>query len=194
MTSERERRRTLALALALSAGIHALAAMTLDLSPGPWQPGLAPALRLTLRPLPSAIGEAHAEGTVNARDATSGIAGERARPGSSVPLVPRYYRNREVDVQAVPTSSAPLVYPELAYVSKLQGTVRARIFISEEGVVESVQVVDAKPRRGVFEDAALEALRQVRYRPAEIGGARVKSQKLIEVKFNPYDEERPGVD
>jgi TonB family protein len=72
--------------------------------------------------------------------------------------------------------------------------VRARVFISEDGVVESVQVVDVKPRRGVFEEAALEALRQVRYTPAEIGGNRVKSQKLIEVKFNPYDEERSAVD
>jgi protein TonB len=111
-----------------------------------------------------------------------------------VPLVPRYYRSREVHVQAVPVSSAPLVYPELAYVSKLRGTVRARVFISEEGVVESVQVVEAKPRRGVFEAAALEALRQVRYQPAEIAGVRVKSQKLIEVKFNPYEDEGSAVD
>jgi protein TonB len=106
-----------------------------------------------------------------------------------VPLVPRYYRNSEVDIQAVPLSNGPLVYPELAYLSRLHGMVRARIFISEEGAVESVQVVDAQPRRGIFEEAALEALRQVRYKPAEIGGARVKSQKLIEVKFNPYEDD-----
>jgi protein TonB len=108
--------------------------------------------------------------------------------------VPRYYRSREVDVQAVPVSSGPLVYPELAYVSKLRGTVRARVFISEEGVVESVQIVHSQPRRGIFDDAALQALRQVRYKPAEIGGAPVKAQKLIEVKFNPYDEDLSAID
>ena len=107
-----------------------------------------------------------------------------------MPLVPRYYRSREVDAQAVPVSSGPLVYPELAYLSKLHGAVRARVFISEEGVVDSVQVIDAKPRRGIFEEAALEALRQVRYKPAELGGVRVKSQKLIEVKFNPYEDSK----
>lgn len=111
-----------------------------------------------------------------------------------MPLAPRYYRSREVDVQAVPVSSAPLVYPELAYVSKLRGSVRARVFISDDGVVESVRVLEAKPRRGVFEEAALEALRQVRYKPAEIGGVRVKSQKLIEVKFNPNEDEGSTVD
>lgn len=168
--------------------------MSFDLSPGPWQPGLAPALRLSLRSLPSAIGEARSENSAAPASASPGIAGERAQTGSSVPLVPRYYRSREVDVQAVPVSSGPLVYPELAYISKLHGSVRARVFISEDGIVESVQVVDAKPRRGIFEEAALEALRQVRYKPAEIRGSRVKSQKLIEVKFNPYDQERSAVD
>jgi TonB family protein len=111
-----------------------------------------------------------------------------------VPLVPRYYRNREVDVQALPVSSGPLVYPELAYVSKLRGTVRARVFISESGVVESVQIVEVQPRRGIFEEAALTALRQVRYKPAEIRGTPVRSQKMIEVKFDPYEEERSAVD
>jgi TonB family protein len=169
--------------------------MSFDLSPGPWQAGLAPALRLSLRSLPSAIGDAHSETPAAPATASrGGIAGERAQLGSSVPLVPRYYRSREVDVQAVPVSSGPLVYPELAYISKLRGSVRARVFISEDGVVESVQIVAAKPRRGIFEEAALEALRQVRYKPAEIRGSRVKSQKLIEVKFDPYDEGRSAVD
>jgi protein TonB len=167
--------------------------MSFDLSPGPWQPGVAPALRLSLHSLPSEIGDARSERSAAPATASRGVAGERAQAGSSVPLVPRYYRSREVDVQAVPVSNGPLVYPELAYLSKLRGTVRARVFISEDGVVESVQVVDVKPRSGIFEEAALEALRQVRYKPAEIGGARVKSQKLIEVNFNPYDEERSAV-
>jgi TonB family protein len=168
--------------------------MSFDLSPGPWQAGLAPALRLSLRSLPSAIGDARSETPAAPATTSRGIAGERAQLGSSVPLVPRYYRSREVDVQAVPVSSGPLVYPELAYISKLRGSVRARVFISEDGVVESVQIVAAKPRRGIFEEAALEALRQVRYKPAEIRGSPVKSQKLIEVKFDPYDEGRSAVD
>ena len=86
-------------------------------------------------------------------------------------------------------STGPLIYPEIAYLSKLEGGVRARVFISETGVVDSVEIIAARPRRGIFEEAALEALRQVRYKPAEISGERVKSQKLIEVKFNPRADE-----
>jgi len=176
----------------LSAGLHALVMLTFDLSPGPWRPGVQPALQLALRLMP-AEGEKAAPAPAPAPAAAekSGIAASRAQAGSSMPLVPRYYRNNEVDRQAVPVSSAPLVYPELAYLSRLEGTVRARIYIDEEGVVESVEIVEAWPRRGVFDDAALEALRQVRYQPAEIRGQPVKSQKLIEVKFNPRDDEPP---
>jgi len=168
--------------------------MSFDLSPGPWRVGVAPALQLSLQPVPSAIGDALAGSPDRPSSAARGISGARAEDGSSVPLVPRYYRSREVDVQAVPVSSGPLVYPELAYLSKLRGMVRARVFISEEGVVESVQIVHAHPRRGIFEEAALEALRQVRYKPAEIGGAPVKAQKLIEVKFDPYEDDRSAID
>jgi hypothetical protein len=33
----------------------------------------------------------------------------------------------------------------------------------------------------------------VRYRPAVLAGQAVKSQKLIEVKFNPYEDESAPV-
>ena len=102
-----------------------------------------------------------------------------------MPLAERYYRNSEVDVQAEPLVQGPLILPEQAYLSKLAGTVRARVYIDEHGTVVSVDIVHAGPVRGVFEEAALEALAQVRYRPAILAGQAVKSQKLIEVKFDP---------
>jgi TonB family protein len=70
----------------------------------------------------------------------------------------------------------------------LHGTVKARVFISEEGAVESVYILEVKPVSGIFEEAALEALRQVVYAPARIAGQPVKAQKVIEVTFNPYEE------
>jgi TonB family protein len=168
--------------------------MTLDLSPGSWRHGIAPALKVEFRSIPPEAGQLGAQPASPAREKRRGIHASRTQEGSSVPLAPRYYRNSEVDAQAIPLSTGPLIYPELAYLSKLEGSVRARVFISEEGVVESVEVLEARPRSGIFEDAALEALSQVRYKPAEISGARVKSQKLIEVKFNPRGDEPPPAD
>jgi TonB family protein len=129
-----------------------------------------------LRPAPGTLGIAEA-------------AAAEAQGGASVPMAERYYRNSEVDEQAMPIVQGPLIFPEQAYVSKLAGTVRARVYIDERGNVVSVKIVQAEPVRGVFEDAALEALAQVRYRPALLAGQPVKSQKLIEVTFNPYEEQ-----
>lgn len=193
--AERERRKNIALALALSAGVHAIAMLTLDLSPGPWRHGVAPALRVALKNIPLDMGEKDQRSiSAKAEKMEPGIAGSAAQAGSSLPLAPRYFRNNEVDVQAVPVSRGPLVFPELAFLSKLPGTVRARVYIGEDGSVESIQIVSVRPREGIFEEAALEALRQVRYKPAEIAGQPVKSQKLIEVKFNPYEDRDPAAD
>ena len=171
--------------------------LTLDLSPGPWRHGVAPALRVALKVVPdsgSGLTEM-AQPERHAPDRESvGVAGQKTQAGSSLPLAPRYYRNNEVDIQAVVVSRGPLVFPELAFLSKLPGTVRARVYIGEDGSVESIQVVSVRPREGIFEEAALEALRQVRYKPAEIAGQPVKSQKLIEVKFNPYEDRDPAAD
>jgi TonB family protein len=167
--------------------------MTLDLSPGPWRHGAAPAFHVTLKNIPFEMGERDQQ-PISSRAETkaAGIPGRAAQAGSSVPLAPRYYRNSEVDIQAVPVSRGPLVFPELAFLSKLSGTVKARVYIGEDGAVESIQVVEVRPRKGIFEEAALEALRQVRYKPAEIAGQPVKSQKLVEVKFNPYEDRDPA--
>jgi hypothetical protein len=54
--------------------------------------------------------------------------------------------------------------------------------------VDSVQIVEVRPRSGVFEAAAIDALRQIRYKPAELAGRAVKSQKVVEVTFNPRDD------
>ncbi len=165
---------------------------SLDLSPGPWRHGVTPALRVTLTAFHGDFGDAPPVTAAAPAQQRPGIAASRAQEGSSLPLAPRYYRNSEVDTQAVPVSRGPLIYPELAFVSKLEGTVRARVFISEEGVVESIAIVEVRPRHGTFEEAAREALRQVRYKPAEIAGERVKSQKLIEVIFNPREDRDPA--
>jgi len=39
--------------------------------------------------------------------------------------------------------------------------------------------------RGLFERPALDALRRMHYRPASIGGRAVRSQKVVEVVFDP---------
>lgn len=196
-----EGERTLALALALSAGLHLIVMLTLSLAPGGWRHGFQPALRVVLKEPPMALPEsmptAPAAAIAPVPEAPEkkpenvqgkGHSAPVASPGASLPIAERYYRSSEVDEPAVPLERGPLVFPEDAYVWKLAGLVRARVYIGAGGEVESVYIEEVQPRTGIFEQAALEALRQVRYRPAMIAGAAVKSQKLIEVKFDPYEE------
>ena len=161
--------------------------MTLDLVPGAWRHGLQPALKVHLQSASAELGYGD-QATAERRAppiAANGLDATRSQAGSSMPLAERYYRNSEVDVQAEPLVQGPLILPEQVYLSKLAGTVRARVYIDEHGTVISVDIVHARPVRGMFEEAALEALSQVRYRPAILAGQPVKSQKLIEVKFDP---------
>ena len=159
--------------------------MTLDLVPGAWRRGLQPALKVHLRSAAAELGYGdQAERAWPAMPA-SGLDAASTQARSSMPLAERYYRNSEVDVQAEPLVHGPLILPEQVYLSKVAGTIRARVYIDEQGTVVSVDIVHAHPVRGVFEEAALEALSQVRYRPAILAGQAVKSQKLIEVKFAP---------
>ena len=101
------------------------------------------------------------------------------------PAPKRYLKSSEVDERATPLEMAALVYPEVAYMNRLRGTVRMRIFISSDGRVERTEVVEATPR-GHFEKAAVEAVERTRFRPARKDGRPVPSQKLIEVEFDPY--------
>ena len=125
------------------------------------------------------------------RDATP-----RVKSASAVgPRSPskRYLGSSEVDERAVPLEMAALLYPERAYVNRIRGSVRLRIFISADGRVDKAEVVEAYPK-GHFEEAAIDAVQRTSFTAARKNGRAVPSQKLIEVEFDPYGptpEERP---
>ena len=98
----------------------------------------------------------------------------------------RYYLSSEVDVRAEPIGETNLVYPQLAYQQRLPGKVTVSILISQRGSVDEVSVVKAEPP-GIFEQAALNAVRELKFSPALRGGRAVKSKKLVEVEFDPYE-------
>ena len=97
-----------------------------------------------------------------------------------------YYAARELDVLAQPLNEVDLVYPQLAYQMRTRGKVTLRILINERGGIDRVSVLDSEPR-GTFEEAALTAIWAVQFSPAKKNGRSVKSQKTIEVTFDPYE-------
>lgn len=98
----------------------------------------------------------------------------------------RYLLSSEVDVRAMPVNMPVLVYPEKAQLMRIDGLVKLKIFIGASGRIDAVDIVETRPP-GVFEEAALNALLATSFTPARKNGRDVKSQKLIEIKFDPYE-------
>jgi periplasmic protein TonB len=71
-------------------------------------------------------------------------------------------------------------YPILALETKMQGTVVLQAIISREGRITSLEVVSGSP---LFVQAALDAVRQWRYRPTLLTGEPVEVETTITVMF-----------
>jgi len=72
------------------------------------------------------------------------------------------------------------LYPMIAKQIHLQGTVVVQAFVSADGRIERPNVVSGHPILG---QAALEAVRQWRYRPYYLNGQPIEVETLITVKF-----------
>ena len=71
-------------------------------------------------------------------------------------------------------------YPALARQARVQGTVVLRAVISREGAIENLQVLSGHP---LLVKAAMEAVRQWRYRPYVLNGEPVEVETQVTVNF-----------
>lgn len=98
-------------------------------------------------------------GGISAGTGTGGEGGERAGTG----------RMLMVDTKPKVLRRAKVVYPELARKRKITGHVLLRFHLDEKGEVSQLQVVKAEPP-GVFEDAAIAAIKHWDFAPATKDG------------------------
>ena len=71
-------------------------------------------------------------------------------------------------------------YPPLARQARIQGLVLLRAIISKEGTIENLQVVSGHP---LLVQAAVDAVRQWRYRPYVLNGDPVEVETQVTVNF-----------
>ncbi len=102
----------------------------------------------------------------------------------ALPLLDYYYSSREVDVPAKAVGDALLVYPREALQLRVPGEVKLRLFIDEFGALVRPEVVSADPP-GIFEEAALQAVRGMRFSPARKHEQTVRSQRTVQITFDP---------
>lgn len=72
-------------------------------------------------------------------------------------------------------------YPQVARRAGLRGRVTLRAVVAEDGSVESVEVIAST--NPLFSDAAVDAVRKWRYRPASMGGRPVRVTFSVVVDF-----------
>lgn len=72
------------------------------------------------------------------------------------------------------------VYPHMAIISHVQGTVLLQATISREGRIENMRLISGHP---MLVEAAVDAVRQWRYRPYFLNGAPVEVETQVTVNF-----------
>jgi protein TonB len=74
------------------------------------------------------------------------------------------------------------IYPARANLNKIQGWVELDFTVAESGAVKDI-AVHAASAPGVFEDAAISALSQWRYRPMQRDAKSVAQRARIRIRF-----------
>lgn len=98
------------------------------------------------------------------------------------PVDTTWYLARQVDRHPKAIGSIEPKYPELARQQGHEGSLKLMVKIDDLGQVRDVEVVEAKPP-GIFDEAAVEAFRNARFRPAMKDGRPVRYEAYMRVEF-----------
>jgi protein TonB len=129
---------------------------------------------------PSAVGVSHGIGDpYNRGNVMESILGSRlTTPMPPVPVAHHLPVSRMMEGNLVHRVQPD--YPPLARQVRVQGQVVLRAMINREGTIENLQVLSGHP---MLVQAALDAVRQWRYRPCVLNGEPVEVETQVTVNF-----------
>lgn len=113
------------------------------------------------------------------------IGGIISSSASSTPFIPKLEPVKRIRIsqgvtQGMVISKIEPIYPKLALSARVTGVVLVKAVISREGTITEIQVVKGHP---ILVPAAVEAVKQWRYRPYLLNGAPVEVETYITVTF-----------
>jgi len=86
---------------------------------------------------------------------------------------------------AQPVTQVPPLYPPLAKAARVQGVVILQALIGKDGSVESLEVISGHP---MLIGAAMDAVKQWRYKPTFVNGSPVQLRTTVKVTFTLDDK------
>lgn len=92
------------------------------------------------------------------------------------------YSLKEVDQQPVPVSQAGPVYPRTLRIQRLEGTVDVGFVITAKGTTQDPHAVSSTNEG--FEQAAIDAVKKWKFKPASKDGKPVNTRVLVTVTFS----------
>jgi TonB family protein len=87
------------------------------------------------------------------------------------------------EVAPVPSYTVKPKYPETAKRRRVQGTVKVRVLVSETGKVLDAKVISSPDPMGSLDRAALEAVREWKFKPGQRGGKPVQMYYDVQMAF-----------
>lgn len=101
-------------------------------------------------------------------------------PSLSAQFTPRGVRVGEKFMEGLEIKKVPPEYPPLARQARIQGTVHLQIWVSKSGDVQDIQIVSGHP---LLSPAAIDAVKQWKYKPYSLNGEPVEVQTNVSVNF-----------
>ncbi|MFC1895532.1 energy transducer TonB [Thermodesulfobacteriota bacterium] len=98
------------------------------------------------------------------------------------PTIKHAYETDELDGPLIPLSQDPPAYPFNARRKGVEGWVKIRFFVNEEGSVAEIQILDAHPP-GVFEQSVARTVSSWRFMPGTVSGTPVKTLVQTTIRF-----------
>lgn len=88
----------------------------------------------------------------------------------------------QLDEPLTPVTKIPPVYPMRARRKGIEGWVKVRFEVDEQGRVQQLQVLEGKPR-GVFDKSVIQCVSKWRYKPGTVEGIAVRTRMETKIRF-----------
>lgn len=88
----------------------------------------------------------------------------------------------QLDSPLIPINKMPPPYPMRAQRRNLEGFVRVRFLVDEQGMVSSIEIVESKPAK-IFDRTVLNTVSKWRFKPGTVEGVPVKVMLEVPVRF-----------